>query len=376
MRKQKIYQWIGGLLCVLMVNIMVASTSLGQSAEDYLNQGLNHYENGRLDEAIAAYERSIQLQPNNAFAHYCLGVVYHSKEMLDKASELYEKSIKLDQNLAEAYCGLGVIYHGKQILDKAASLYEDAIKRDVNLAFAHLQLGNVYLNLGKYHEAVQQYEKVLKIDSDDPNIVAEASKNLKEAKEKVSASPPPPPNVRVASKPEQMITSNIPEEVIANSLNLRKMESVPFSPDIYGRYFPRTRYITHFQPYKLHNVFLMWKTVIEYIKYKQDLSTCGMRDGWQFSEYTFKMRRGDCEDSSILLCDWLRSMGYDAKVVAGFAQDGGHAWVVVYEDGKACFLETAADTKVSRRHIPYFQNSLKKYAVQYMFDEQGYWEKR
>ncbi len=106
---------IFGILIVITVIGIIATHSFGQSAADYLNQGHSFYTSGKLSDAIAAYEHAVQLQPDDAYSHYCLAVAYSSKNMLEKAAELYEKAIKLDGNFAEAYSGLGVIYQGQQI---------------------------------------------------------------------------------------------------------------------------------------------------------------------------------------------------------------------------------------------------------------------
>ena len=91
-----------GILAVISVIGVIAAHSFGQSAADYLNQGHNCYTSGKLTEAIAAYERAVQLQPDDAYSHYCLAVAYNSKNMLEKAAELYEKAIELDEDFAEA----------------------------------------------------------------------------------------------------------------------------------------------------------------------------------------------------------------------------------------------------------------------------------
>jgi len=365
------------LIFLLVIFIVLPGVSTGQSTEDYLHQGGKHYDAGRLNEAITAYKKAIKLQPNNAIAHYSLGVVYQNKKMLDKATDLYQKAKQLAPNLAYPYYGLGTIYHSKLIFDKAQEFYEEAVRLAPDFAEAHLQLGNLYFKLGRYREAVLKYRKSLQIIR-DKNRAAEVSKYLKEAKKKASAQLPPPPKPRkcnIASK--RTPDSNILEDFrVIKSLNLRQTDFVPFIPDIHGRYLPRTRYITNFQPFELKNPFLIWKTVSERISYKTDRALYGIQEAWQFGEETYTIRHGDCEDSSILFCDWLRAMGYDAKVAIGSKRDSRHAWVIIFEDGKEYFFETATDTKrISRRHIPYLNNSLKKYNIECIFDDQNYWER-
>ncbi len=223
------------LIFLFVIFIILPGISTGQSAEDYLNQGDADYAAGKLDEAIAAYKKAINLQPNNANARYCLGVTYQSKRMLDKAIKLYQKAVQLDSNFAYSYYGLGTIYHSKLIFDKAQESYERTVQLEPDFAEAHLQLGNLYFKLGRYREAVLKYRKSLQIIR-DKNEATEVSKYLKKAEKKASVQLPVPPKPRrynIARK--RTPDSNILEDFrVTESQNIRQTAHVPFSPDIYG----------------------------------------------------------------------------------------------------------------------------------------------
>jgi transglutaminase-like putative cysteine protease len=73
---------------------------------------------------------------------------------------------------------------------------------------------------------------------------------------------------------------------------------------------------------------------------------------WQLPHETYSWRRGDCEDSAILLADWLRALGYDAVVAAGEAYGASHAWVVLHHEGQNYILETTGSKGSDRRMLP------------------------
>ena len=63
------------------------------------------------------------------------------------------------------------------------------------------------------------------------------------------------------------------------------------------------------------------------------------KDEWQSPEKTQKIKKGDCEDISILLLSLLRQNGYDANVVFGLTHVKSkkfHAWVEL--SSKATFM--------------------------------------
>lgn len=76
------------------------------------------------------------------------------------------------------------------------------------------------------------------------------------------------------------------------------------------------------------------------------LQYSGLKDVWQNSLQAFKNTRGDCEDHAIALADWLIGLGLDARVAIGDISESGHAWVIVFKDGKEYLLEATRKSRV------------------------------
>ena len=98
-----------------------------------------------------------------------------------------------------------------------------------------------------------------------------------------------------------------------------------------------------------------------------------MSEIWQNSRQAYLYTRGDCEDHAILLADWLIALGYRARVVLGTYRESGHAWVVLFVDGKEYLLESTdkrrprsiSDFKLARLAVDYHPI--------YQFDRQSFW---
>ena len=67
----------------------------------------------QMDQAIAAYSRAIELNPNNAAAYNNRGAAYWEKGELDRAFSDYNKAIELDPELANAYGSRGNAHREK-----------------------------------------------------------------------------------------------------------------------------------------------------------------------------------------------------------------------------------------------------------------------
>ena len=157
-----------------------------------------------------------------------------------------------------------------------------------------------------------------------------------------------------------------------------KGNHIPKKQDISGKYHPINEFLKGFRPFEIKNPFLGWKWVLENIKYKNDFKRFGREDVWQFAKTTYLIRTGDCEDSSILLCDWLRSYDYDANVAVGlFKNYGWHSWVILNTEQKTYLLECTGKKKSLKRGPLLLgikkhpaQSEYKTYCI---FNERGFW---
>jgi hypothetical protein len=144
------------------------------------------------------------------------------------------------------------------------------------------------------------------------------------------------------------------------------------APDTKGRFHYMSDYLTGYAPpahfpagiSRYDEMVLIWRNVIGTIRYVPDSPDGSDEiDVWQFALETEMLGTGDCEDSAILLADWLGARGFEVRVALGrFAELGGHAWVVVRLGGKTYLLEATsphADTvtpplseDVGSRYVP------------------------
>lgn len=85
-------------------------------------------DDARMDEALAAAKRSIELDDQDASGYFTLGRVHLARCEYDLAIDALQQALELNPNLAVTYCGLGdsLTYEGR--LDEAIDQFEIAIK--------------------------------------------------------------------------------------------------------------------------------------------------------------------------------------------------------------------------------------------------------
>ena len=102
-----------------------------------------------------------------------------------------------------------------------------------------------------------------------------------------------------------------------------------------------------------HEMFIVWNAVNGDCLYRTDRNAPGeSRDAWQMGLETMVRGQGDCEDTSILLTDWLITRGFNARMAIGTMRGGGHAWCVVRLDGVEYLLEST-NASPDMNHLPY-----------------------
>jgi tetratricopeptide (TPR) repeat protein len=136
--------------------------------------GISAVQNGILDEAIIAFNKSILLEPNYVETYNNLGNVLREKKMLEESIKAFKKAISLKPDYADAYSNMGVAFKDLGKLDNALEAYKKAISLRPNFASYHNNIGNTLKDLGNLGEAIQAYEKAISLKPD----FAEAHKNL------------------------------------------------------------------------------------------------------------------------------------------------------------------------------------------------------
>jgi tetratricopeptide (TPR) repeat protein len=99
------------------------------TAEDHYYAGIDFFGEGRLDEAIAEYERALALDPNFADALHGLAQAYHAKQDFDRAIESAHRILALDPDdilawtaISRAYQRQGKIPEAEEAGNKARLL--------------------------------------------------------------------------------------------------------------------------------------------------------------------------------------------------------------------------------------------------------------
>jgi tetratricopeptide (TPR) repeat protein len=163
-----------GKLDDAMAHYERALTLKPDCAEAHNNLGNALCALGKFDDAVAHYERALALKPDYPEAHNNLGNALCALGKFDDAMAHYERALALKPDYPEAHNNLGNALYALGKPDDAMAHYERALTLKPDYAEAHNNLGNVLYTLGKFDDAMAHYERALALKPDYP----EAHNNL------------------------------------------------------------------------------------------------------------------------------------------------------------------------------------------------------
>ncbi len=121
----------------------------------------------QVDEAIAAYRRSIDLDPGLAAAHTNLGNLHYRLEQRSDALRCYEVACSLDPEQAEARYNLANIYEEEGDYDLAIAEYRQALRRAPDFADLHFNLALTLERVGSRVQAIRHWRRYLELGGEE-----------------------------------------------------------------------------------------------------------------------------------------------------------------------------------------------------------------
>ena len=157
---------LAGLAIAAIVTGWPIVSVAGTRALSYANLGIGFADEGRLDEAMAAYRTSIDLAPGEPETHYNFAVALAGASRDEEAATELVTVLRLDPSYAAAHDNLGVLLARRGNFADAERHFREASRLDPSSAMSRNNLGNVVLEQGRADEAVRFYEEALRIAPD------------------------------------------------------------------------------------------------------------------------------------------------------------------------------------------------------------------
>jgi tetratricopeptide (TPR) repeat protein len=133
---------------------------------EYSNKGVSLCNVGRVEEAIACFDRALSTNPQNHHAWLNKGVAIGTLGHAEEELECYDKALAIAPQYAEAWYNKGLAFNHLGRFEEALYCYDRALTINSHQAEVWVNKGSALGNLGRLEEELSCYEKALTIKPD------------------------------------------------------------------------------------------------------------------------------------------------------------------------------------------------------------------
>ena len=147
----------------------VKSMHAAETASEYFARGVALEEDPRSQtQAIAAYKKVLELDPDHAAAYINLGTLYYNRQDYARAESHYRKAVEVDPRYALAYFDLGNVLDETGRVADAINAYKTALQLAPTYADAHYNLALAYEKTRQARSALQHWRAYVRLDTSGP----------------------------------------------------------------------------------------------------------------------------------------------------------------------------------------------------------------
>lgn len=139
-------------------------------AETHLERGRALITQGQLEQAIAEFDRAIELDPDDVEVYATRGFAYIALGQFERGIADYDTAIELESENPILYNDRGFAYAELGKYERAVADYDKAIELDPdydNVDYAYNNRGFAYGSLGKYEQAFSDFERAIALNPDN-----------------------------------------------------------------------------------------------------------------------------------------------------------------------------------------------------------------
>ena len=113
----------------------------------------------KLPEASEAFERALELRPDNAECVYNLGTTLHERGEVDRATDYYRQALRLRPCYPDASSNLATAYKEHGLLDEAIAQFRETLAQRPDHALAYYNLGE-FASEGRYRFTADEIKSI------------------------------------------------------------------------------------------------------------------------------------------------------------------------------------------------------------------------
>jgi len=137
------------------------------NAVSWLNQGIALGNLGKYDEAIEAFDKAIEINPQYEAAWYLKGAALNRQGMYNDAIQAYDKAIEINPRNESMWHSKGITLGNQGKYEEAGQAFDEAIEINPDNDVGWYLKGAALHQLDKYDEAIEAINKSIEINPQD-----------------------------------------------------------------------------------------------------------------------------------------------------------------------------------------------------------------
>lgn len=165
------YSHLLTILFLLFLTLAFSTSVSAQKDDKYLIQARRLFDKKKYDEAVKAYQQSLEINPNWKAA-YGIGSDYLRKANFIQANTYFRKALEFKEDEPMIWYSLGYSFGRMNENDQAVTALQKAVELKPNYIDAWYNLGSVLFKAERYEEAIEAYQKTIKLNPKDAEAYA------------------------------------------------------------------------------------------------------------------------------------------------------------------------------------------------------------
>ncbi|MBI5725731.1 MAG: tetratricopeptide repeat protein [Planctomycetes bacterium] len=145
---------------------------------ELVDQAQQFSQSGRHDQAAAAYQKILEIEPGNTLALNNLGVIEEKTGRFDQAGQYYARAVRADPKFADGHYNLGMVHLRMGRPELAEQEYRQAVAINPGFFEAHNNLGTICLRTGRFGQALEYYQRAAAIQPGSTLAIGNCGKAL------------------------------------------------------------------------------------------------------------------------------------------------------------------------------------------------------
>ncbi len=152
-------------------SVTVGTLLVPENAQQELAKGEEAVSHNALPEALAHYEKAVEIYPQYYQAYLSMGALYMDQAKWPEAEKALKRSLEINDKFAPGYTALGAVYNRQGKPAEAQPLLQRSVELEPKAWQAHFELAQTLLMQNKVAEAEAQCREVHELEPNKMPLV-------------------------------------------------------------------------------------------------------------------------------------------------------------------------------------------------------------